>query len=83
MDIGSFYIKCPHCKELVEIESVNCAIFRHGVLKSNYQQIPPHAPKNICDELKKRKLIYGCSKPFKLIKKENDSEYIPIKCDYI
>ncbi len=34
-----------------------------------------------CDRLFKEELIYGCSKPFKLEKKED--KYIPYICEYI
>jgi RNA-binding protein YhbY len=72
---------CPHCKESIIIEEINCAIFRHAVLKINNQQINPHSSKDICDDLIEKKLIYGCGKPFQLIKKDN--KYEAIICDYI
>jgi hypothetical protein len=72
---------CPHCKESIIIEEINCAIFRHAVLKINNQQINPHSSKDICDDLIDKKLIYGCGKPFQLIKKDN--KYEAIICDYI
>ena len=76
-----FEVECPHCKEYVIIEQINCAIFRHGVLKENMQQINPHLPQNQCNELKDKDLIYGCGKPFKL---ENiNGIWTAIICDYI
>jgi hypothetical protein len=72
-----FYVKCPHCFNFVEIEQINCAIFRHGVYKSNNKQIDPHLDKNKCDFLFNNNLIYGCGKPFKII--DNNS----VVCDYI
>lgn len=72
---------CPHCQESIIIEEINCAIFRHAVLKINNQQINPHSSKDICDDLIEKKLIYGCGKPFQLIKKDNKLE--AIICDYI
>lgn len=77
-----FEVQCPHCKEYVIIEQINCAIFRHGIYKNNYIQINPHLPKNNCDELVSNDLIYGCGKPFK-IEKNNNNEWIAIICDYI
>ena len=74
-------INCPHCQGLIIVIKLNCHIFRHGIYKNNGQQINPHAPKNVCDELVKNDLIFGCGKPF-LIKKEKD-EYVSIICDYI
>lgn len=64
-------VKCPHCFCYIEILEVNCGIFRHGA-DENFNQIPPHAPKEIC-----KKKVYGCGKPFKIINNE------AIKCDYI
>ena len=91
-------INCPHCQEIIEITQINCAIFRHGILKSNFTQIKPHLSQDKCIELINHDLIYGCGKPFKLVKNEpiipnNESinisetkiksEYIAIICDYI
>ena len=59
-------LKCPHCNEYIIIEQINCAIFRHGVLKANGQQIDPHSPKELCEYYLKNNLIYGCGKPFKI-----------------
>lgn len=74
-------VTCPHCLLLVEIEQINCAIFRHGILKSNRQQIPPHASKTDCDNYIKNNLIIGCGLPFKLVN-END-EPKAVVCEYI
>ena len=73
-------LECPHCKEFVIIEKINCGIFRHGSFK-NGKQINPHTPKSQCDMLFEKKLIYGCGKPFRLILKENKFD-IEI-CEYI
>ena len=76
-------VMCPHCNNhiLIYVKDINCAIFRHGILKCNRQQIEPHAIKRICDDLAKNDKIYGCGKPFK-ITKEND-KYIAEICEYI
>ena len=76
-------INCPHCGDIMEIIEINCAIFRHGSLKTNFIQINQHATKDECDILFNQNLIYGCGKPFKLVKKENSLEYETIICDYI
>lgn len=68
---------CPHCNGTIEIESLNCGIFRHGILKSNNQQINPHASKDECDNYVNNNLIYGCGKPFQI--RNNQIS----KCDYI
>jgi hypothetical protein len=76
-------IECPHCKNSIQIfhNEINCAIFRHGIIKTTGQQLNPHAPKNICDNLFENNLIYGCGKPFKISKKQ--TEMIAEICDYI
>ncbi len=75
-------IICPHCEDniLIMEKEINCAIFRHGVYKKTLKQINPHEKKEECDRLVNENLIYGCGKPFKLIKEE---EYKAIVCDYI
>ena len=72
---------CPNCKEPVIIEQINCGIFRHGVKKSDGQQMAPHLNKEECEKLIKQNLIYGCGKPFQI---EIINGNIEIKiCDYI
>lgn len=75
------YVECPNCGDMVEIVQINCGIFRHAVLKKNNQQINPHTPKHICDQLHKNGLVYGCAKPFRL-EKIND-KFVAYKCGYI
>ena len=71
----------------VNIEQLNCCIFRHGVFKNNMLQIDPHTPKNICDHYIENQLIIGCGKPFKVILNDNskneDDKFIAVNCDYI
>ena len=74
-------VTCPHCKCVIIILELNCQIFRHGVFISNGEQMDPHTSKTGCDELREKKLIYGCGKPFR-IDKVGD-EYIASICDYI
>jgi hypothetical protein len=81
MKTENFEVKCPHCEEYIIIEQINCAIFRHGILKSNLIQIDPHLSKFYCDKFKEQDLIYGCGKPFKIVLENN--EWIAIECDYI
>ena len=47
---------------------INCGIFRHAVYKSNLMQIPPHENKINCDKLIADEMVYGCAKPFQIIK---------------
>ena len=80
-------VECPHCKEPILIEQLNCCIFRHGIFKKNRSQINPHSPKNQCEHYIKHQLIIGCGKPFKVILNDNskneDDKCIAVVCDYI
>jgi hypothetical protein len=82
-----YTIFCPHCAEpiLIYHSDINCAIFRHGVYKHNGEQMNPHESKEECDRLFRDGLIYGCGKPFRIIKTTaNDGiAYISDICDYI
>lgn len=80
-DRDMYIFECPNCKDIVQTKKneVNCKIFRHGVYKNNFTQVPPHSPKNICDALADSGKIYGCGKPFKL---DLEKKVVEI-CDYI
>lgn len=77
----NIYVICPHCFQWIEIEKINCSIFRHGVFKKNNKQINPHASQKDCQTYIDLDLIYGCGKPFKLI--SDNGTYQAVKCDYI
>ena len=77
----NIFLSCPHCNLLVHIEQINCGIFRHGTFIKTNEQIHPHLSKVQCDELIENKKIYGCGKPFQIIKVEE--EWKIIICDYI
>ena len=83
MNNKEIIVECPHCKDLISIleNEINCGIFRHAVYKENMKYINPHATYDECQELIKNNSIYGCCKPFKLIK--IDYYYYTVKCDYI
>lgn len=74
-------LTCPHCKENIIIEKINCGIFRHGIFK-NGVQIEPHTPKEQCENYIKQGLIYGCGLPFQIIKK-CEKTFETVICDYI
>jgi len=76
-----FIVSCPHCFQNILIEKINCAIFRHAMFK-NGEEVSPHLDKLNCDLLFEKKLIYGCSKPFKIIK-NNNLQYEAVICEYI
>ena len=76
-------VKCPHCEQLIVVESVNCAIFRCAIYKSTMQQLNPHAPKDLCDRLKDQDQIYGCGKPFKVEWDHEYNQFNAVICEYI
>jgi hypothetical protein len=75
-------VVCPHCSVLVLIEQLNCCVFRHGIIIESGKQIDPHAPKELCDFYALRNKIYGCGKPFKIIRDEKD-KMVAVICGYI
>lgn len=74
-------IVCPHCDEPVIIEELNCCIFRHGTLKESGKQIEPHSSEDLCNYYISQKKIFGCGKPFQIVKINN--EYKAVICGYI
>ncbi len=82
-------LPCPHCYEQIQIYRAehNCCIFRHGVYKQTHHQIPPHAPKEECDRLVSAGAIFGCGKPFRVVRifdSARDHMEIQLEiCDYI
>ena len=78
----SIIVQCPHCNDFISILELNCQIFRHAVLISNGEQINPHASKEECDSLIQRGLVYGCAKPFRIVKTK-DGIFVAEKCNYI
>lgn len=80
--IQDLVMQCPHCQDYVLISAINCQIFRHASYKANDEQIPPHTSQTECERLANGGLIYGCGKPFRIIKDEN-SNLIAVICGYI
>ena len=76
--------ECPNCGETIIVNKyeINCSIFRHGILKISGEQINPHLPKDECDKLYLSNSIYGCSKPFRILMK-NEELYSVVESDYI
>lgn len=75
------FANCPHCDLLVEIVEMNCKIFRCGVYRTDFVQIPQHLSKEECEKLIENRLIWGCGKPFTLVK--INGEWCAVACDYI
>lgn len=76
--MDSFIVCCPSCFQYIEIEKINCGVFRCGVYKSDGKQIDPHLPQEECEKLVLDGLIYGCGKPFRITSKFEE----PIVCSY-
>jgi hypothetical protein len=79
-------VVCPHCGGTIDVESVNCAIFRHGIFKRNGHQVPPHARKADCDAWIAREEIHGCGRPFRINQQRDISGnmvWVAAVCDYI
>ena len=74
---------CPHCLELTMVmkKEIYCRVFRHAIYKDGYGQVNPHLPQKLCEYLTRKGLVYGCSKPFMISKK--DGKFIVSECDYI
>jgi hypothetical protein len=78
-----FVVSCPHCTDEILIEQLNCCIFRHGVFKTSLMQIGPHTAKHICDDYVEKGLIYGCGKPFQVVKDTTNGQFQAVVCGYI
>jgi hypothetical protein len=78
-------LSCLHCEKdnegkedkdkksekiLIYLDEINCTIYRHAYYIKNMKQIGPHTKKEECDRLVREKLVFGCAKPFKIVKKE-------------
>jgi hypothetical protein len=90
-DTGMYIFECPQCGLFTQVErnSINCAIFRHAFYYNKLpngmvltEQLNPHAPKEVCDQLKKEGKILGCGRPFKFVRNQ-DNTYSAEICDYI
>jgi predicted RNA-binding Zn-ribbon protein involved in translation (DUF1610 family) len=84
IDADKIIFQCPNCGDFVVVHrnELNCKIFRHAVYKKNNQNINPHLPEIECVKLLKESLIFGCAKPFKIVKRP-DNSYRVQKCGYI
>jgi hypothetical protein len=66
VDKDIFRYKCPHCDLWTEVpeKDLNCKIFRHGVYKSNFHPINPHASQEEIARIKDT--ILGCGGPHQI-----------------
>lgn len=63
-DHGLYTFECPQCGGVVQVDQINCQIFRHGVYKASNTPIPPHSTRVVCDSLLASGVIWGCGRPF-------------------
>jgi hypothetical protein len=67
---------------VVHANEVNCQIFRHAALKTTGEQVNPHASKEELERLVEQNLVYGCGRPFRMIKERGAWSYAE-ECGYI
>ena len=84
MNTDCYIFTCPHCADEIVVmkNELNCRIFRHAILKSNYKQVNPHASLEECEHLISNDLIFGCGKPFEIVFSEKDRTLVAVKCEY-
>ena len=84
MEDGSFCVECPTCQGVILVapHELHCRIFRHGIYRMTGEPIPPHATKEECDSLFFQNMIYGCGKPFQVVRQEDGTE-LAVLCDYL
>jgi hypothetical protein len=80
--ITNVVVTCPLCGDPVLIDQLNCCIFRHGILIASGKQIEPHSSKELCDFYVSNNKIYGCGKPFQIVRNTNN-ELVAVVCGYI
>jgi hypothetical protein len=71
---------CPKCQGGIEIESVNCGIFRHIEELSTKAQ-DPHASQEKCEKGVANGAVLGCGAAFKVVPKA-DGELELVLCGY-
>lgn len=85
LECKSMYMfNCPNCDGtiIVQINEVNCLIFRHGVYSQGHkigQPINPHETKENIDKMVDEKLIDGCGKPIQM----NQNHTKVYSCSYV
>ena len=66
-------------KQSLDAEYENAVILR----VNQGQQVPPHASQKVCDELAAKGLIWGCGKPFILVRGSSGRVEKVETCEYI
>lgn len=66
------YFVCPHCESgVVMLESeIACRRAIHAVLRDSFQQVNPHAPRSLCEQLLKENKVFGCCRSIEIVGNE-------------
>ena len=66
-------VHCPHCRLPASITSqeIDAGAIYHGVMKKNGHKIQKRIPPEWVQYLKSNDLIYGCGKPFMVLRKSS------------
>ena len=78
------FVYCPYedCGVTIEVEALNCKIFRCAIFKATGLQLNPHASQAECAQLIATGAIYGCGRPLKIDYNQQGHLESQI-CDYI
>ena len=83
-------VLCPHCNLYIEIEKLNCGVFRHGQYFKHVDgnikllgQINSHESESVCNMLVSQNKIVGCGKPFKIVVCKGKTGFRILTCDYV
>jgi hypothetical protein len=83
-DKDYFIFECPNCEGVIIVykKEINCAIFRHGIMKRSGLPMNPHTSQKECGRLIREKEIHGCGLPLKFIYNKKGKHTVE-KCAYI
>lgn len=73
-------VTCPHCKDMIEITSVNCGIFRHAIRQKPGENAvqEPHASKDTLADWKEKGWLIGCGLPFVIDKNTHEVKAVDV-----
>jgi hypothetical protein len=59
-------VECPHCRNLLflHVKPGQTLVFRHGILKENFNLVDPNVTNEECQLLLQNKKVIGCCKLF-------------------
>ncbi len=68
----NFYIQCPHCDDVIEIEKVKCGVFLHAYNTKTGKTLNPHTKLYKVDKIRQSGYLIGCGGKFKLKTNKKD-----------